>query len=228
MKNKKRGSKDAAASAAKAFTSTRLTDEQNAQLLLQKERKRAISRLKFLLVSFVGVAISVYLSASSDSIQPLASTINHSAFDDFYAAHVQPMLNRGMSAFNGTRIESEEKTRVGYRLRHHPESFENGESSSTGDTEEQKKGARVKHPIVLIPGFVTTGLELWEGHACFKQHFRQRLWGSVSMARSFFSDRECWRKHLALSPKTGLDPEGIRLRAAQGFEAADNFVATYW
>lgn len=224
MKNKKRGSKEAAASAAKALTSTRLTDEQNAQLLLQNERKRAISKLKFLFISFAGVAISVYLSASPDSIQPLASTINHSAFDDFYAAHVQPMLNRGMSALNGTRIESEEKSRVGYRLRHHPESFHDGENT----TNEQKKGASVKHPIVLIPGFVTTGLELWEGHECFKQHFRQRLWGSVSMARSFFSDRECWRKHLALSPKTGLDPDGIRLRAAQGFEAADNFVATYW
>ena len=224
MKNKKRGSKEAAASAAKALTSTRLTDEQNAQLLLQNERKRAISKLKFLFISFAGVSISVYLSASPDSIQPLASTINHSAFDDFYAAHVQPMLNRGMSALNGTRIESEEKSRVGYRLRHHPESFHDGENT----TNEQKKGASVKHPIVLIPGFVTTGLELWEGHECFKQHFRQRLWGSVSMARSFFSDRECWRKHLALSPKTGLDPDGIRLRAAQGFEAADNFVATYW
>lgn len=138
---------------------------------------------------------------------------------------VQPLLDRGMSALNGTRIQSEEKSRVGYRLRHDPGSF-NDESSESNT--ENKKGAQAKHPIVLIPGFVTTGLELWEGHECFKKHFRQRLWGSVSMAMTFFADRECWRKHLALDPKTGLDPVGVRLRAAQGFEAADNFVASFW
>ena len=31
-----------------------------------------------------------------------------------------------------------------------------------------------------------------------------------------------------LNPKTGMDPENIRLRPAQGFEAADNFIASYW
>ena len=45
---------------------------------------------------------------------------------------------------------------------------------------------------------------------------------------TFFADRQCWRKHLALHPQTGMDPENIRLRSAQGFEAADNFIATYW
>lgn len=223
MKHKKRGSKEATATAAMAFAESCRTDEQNAQIALEKERKKAISKLKFLLIPFVGIAISVYLSANPEN-QTIVSPINHSAFDEFYAAHVQPVLDRGMSALNGTRIESEEKTRVGYRLRHMPESFENG----TVVDGEPMEGARAKYPIVLIPGFVTTGLELWEGHECFKQHFRQRLWGSVSMARTFFSDRECWRRHLALDPKTGLDPEGVRLRAAQGFEAADNFVATYW
>lgn len=48
------------------------------------------------------------------------------------------------------------------------------------------------------------------------------------MARTFLADRECWREHLSLDPKTGMDPPNIRLRSAQGFEAADNFVATYW
>jgi phospholipid:diacylglycerol acyltransferase len=220
---KKKGSKEAAASAAIAFTETHRSDEQNAKISLDKERKRAITRLRFLLLAFGGVALSVFFSIGSEN-PTLTLPINHSTYDEFYAAHVQPFLDRGMSALNGTRVESEEKTRVGYRLRYAPESFD----GETDEIKERKEGARAKYPIVLIPGFVTTGLELWEGHACFKQHFRQRLWGSVSMARTFFSDRECWRKHLALDPKTGLDPEGIRLRAAQGFEAADNFVATYW
>ena len=41
-------------------------------------------------------------------------------------------------------------------------------------------------------------------------------------------DKTCWLKHIMLDPETGLDPPGIRLRAAQGFEAADFFVAGYW
>lgn len=31
-------------------------------------------------------------------------------------------------------------------------------------------------------------------------------------------------EHLALDPLTGKDPEDIRIRAAQGFEAADYFL----
>ena len=50
----------------------------------------------------------------------------------------------------------------------------------------------------------------------------------MSMAKTFFADRECWRRHLTLDPYTGGDPPSIRLRAAQGFEAADYFMATYW
>ena len=73
-----------------------------------------------------------------------------------------------------------------------------------------------------------TGLELWQGRACVRNHFRQRIWGSASMAKAFFADKECWREHLMLDPKTGMDPENVRIRAAQGFEAADNFIATYW
>jgi hypothetical protein len=31
-----------------------------------------------------------------------------------------------------------------------------------------RKGLRAKYPVVLVPGFVTSGLELWAGHECFK------------------------------------------------------------
>lgn len=200
MKHKKRGSKEAAATTAMAAVSSRRSDEQNAQIALDSERKKAVSKLNFLAIAIIMIPVYLISSSPRETIVP---QINHSAFDDFYAAHVQPVLDRGMSALNGTRIESEEKNRVGYRLRHHPESFDKDESGTSRGSGERREGASAKHPIVLIPGFVTTGLELWEGHECFKQHFRQRLWGSVSMARTFFSDRECWRKHLALDPKTG-------------------------
>jgi len=43
----------------------------------------------------------------------------------------------------------------------------------------QKEGLRVKHPVVFVPGIVTGGLELWEGHQCAEELFRRRLWGGT-------------------------------------------------
>lgn len=63
---------------------------------------------------------------------------------------------------------------------------------------------------------------------CAKKYFRQRIWTGVESARALFADKNCWRQHLALDPYTGSDPEGIRLRASEGFEAADYFFANYW
>ena len=89
-------------------------------------------------------------------------------------------------------------------------------------------GLRPKHPVVLVPGIVTTGLELWRGDECAKSYFRQRLWGTMSMIQSIMLNTRCWLKHMSLSPETGLDPPGIKVRAAQGFEAADYVVGGYW
>jgi Lecithin:cholesterol acyltransferase len=43
------------------------------------------------------------------------------------------------------------------------------------------------------------------------------------MAHSFFRNRKCWMKHLSLNFTTGLDPQGIKLRNAQGLDAVDFF-----
>ncbi|RRT60143.1 hypothetical protein BHE74_00004795 [Ensete ventricosum] len=43
----------------------------------------------------------------------------------------------------------------------------------------QKEGLRAKHPVVFVPGIVTGGLELWEGHQCADGLFRKRLWGGT-------------------------------------------------
>jgi len=91
-----------------------------------------------------------------------------------------------------------------------------------------KQGARGSHPLVMIPGFVTSGLEVWEGKECARKYFRQRMWGGMSSARQFLMERECFFQHMTLDPHTGMDPEGIRLRASQGFEAADYFMPSYW
>lgn len=48
------------------------------------------------------------------------------------------------------------------------------------------------------------------------------------MMRALVTDKEGWKRHIMLDKKTGLDPPGIKLRAAQGFDAADFFITGYW
>lgn len=42
-----------------------------------------------------------------------------------------------------------------------------------------KDGLQAKHPVVFVPGIVTGGLELWDGHSCADGLFRKRLWGGT-------------------------------------------------
>jgi hypothetical protein len=46
-----------------------------------------------------------------------------------------------------------------------------------------ERGATAKYPIVLIPGFVTSGLEVWSGFDCTKAYFRLRLWADMTGTR---------------------------------------------
>ncbi|MCO5596541.1 hypothetical protein L7F22_050606 [Adiantum nelumboides] len=53
----------------------------------------------------------------------------------------------------------------------------------------RKQGLHAHHPVVFVPGTVTGGLELWEGHPCTHGMFRKRLWGGTfgeAYKRSFF------------------------------------------
>ncbi|GAX24664.1 phospholipid:diacylglycerol acyltransferase [Fistulifera solaris] len=126
--------------------------------------------------------------------------------DEFLNQTIFHNLNETM--FPLSNYLDQEKKRPGYQL--------------------AQRGARAKYPIVMIPGFVTSGLEVWQSKECGKKFFRQRLWTAITAARSFILDKECWGQHMMLDPVTGGDPEGISLRAAQGFEAADYFVGNYW
>lgn len=98
-----------------------------------------------------------------------------------------------------------------------------------------RAGASVHSPVVMIPGIITTGLEVWDGEECIRSYFRQRIWGTSTMFQSMMSDPDCWLRHLALNATTGLDPlqrpyynRSIRVRPAQGFESADFFLGGYW
>ncbi len=48
------------------------------------------------------------------------------------------------------------------------------------------------------------------------------------MMRALVLDKPGWKRHIMLDKETGLDPPGIKLRAAQGFDATDFFVTGYW
>ncbi|PLW49115.1 hypothetical protein PCASD_02997 [Puccinia coronata f. sp. avenae] len=90
------------------------------------------------------------------------------------------------------------------------------------------KGQRKKHAVLLIPGIISSGLESWgtsEEHAPF---FRSRIWGTAAMIKAVMTRKEAWLKAMSLDLETGLDAEGVKVRAAQGFDAAAYFVQGYW
>ncbi|XP_060187103.1 phospholipid:diacylglycerol acyltransferase 1-like isoform X1 [Lycium barbarum] len=89
-----------------------------------------------------------------------------------------------------------------------------------------KEGLRAKHPVVFVPGIVTGGLELWEGHQCADGLFRKRLWGGTF--GELYKRPLCWVEHMSLDNETGLDPFGIRIRPVSGLVAADYFAPGYF
>lgn len=89
-------------------------------------------------------------------------------------------------------------------------------------------GAEGQYPVVMIPGFVTSGLEVWKGKDCMEKFFRERVWGGFGSAQYWLRERYCLMENLALDPVHGGDPDGIKLRSAQGFHAADFFVGNDW
>lgn len=46
--------------------------------------------------------------------------------------------------------------------------------------------------------------------------------------RALVGDKEEWKRHIMLDKETGMDPPGIKVRAAQGFDATDFFITGYW
>lgn len=92
----------------------------------------------------------------------------------------------------------------------------------------QSEGISAHHPVIMVPGVISTGLESWSTGEKSRQYFRKRLWGSWSMMRALVMDQAAWKAHIMLDKETGLDPPGIKLRAAQGFDATDFFITGYW
>ncbi|KAF9194642.1 hypothetical protein BGZ51_008573 [Haplosporangium sp. Z 767] len=69
---------------------------------------------------------------------------------------------------------------------------------------------------------ILTEEEFYPGEALREEHGYKPKYPAVLL------DKDCWISNMRLDSETGLDPEGVRLRAAQGLEAADYFVQGYW
>ncbi|WVW84254.1 hypothetical protein I302_106284 [Kwoniella bestiolae CBS 10118] len=99
---------------------------------------------------------------------------------------------------------------------------------TVGESLVEQYGLHKHHPIVLIPGIVSTGLESWGTESVARPFFRKRLWGTSTMIRAVLTNKERWIQALSIDPETGLDPPGFKIRAAQGLDAASEFIQGYW
>ncbi|KAH9895210.1 phospholipid:diacylglycerol acyltransferase [Cubamyces lactineus] len=90
------------------------------------------------------------------------------------------------------------------------------------------RGLSAKHPVVLIPGIISTGLESWSTSPDYRAFFRKKVWGGFSMISQVTFNRDKWITALMLDPTTGLDPPGAKVRAAEGIDAASSFIQGYW
>lgn len=104
----------------------------------------------------------------------------------------------------------------------------NDEAERPGEELRREEQLAAYSPVVLIPGFTSTGLEIWNGSECSKEYFRQRMWGTTRMLQQFMMNQKCWLEHVMLNRSTGLDPDGIKLRPANGLEAADYVIGGFW
>lgn len=90
-----------------------------------------------------------------------------------------------------------------------------------------------RRPVVIIPGFITGALELWEANStCLRRYgtsslFRSRMFGP-QMIYLILRDTQCWTELFSMDLKTGLDKPGIKVRADSGFASVDYFIPGYW
>jgi len=54
---------------------------------------------------------------------------------------------------------------------------------TVGDEMVAKYALEKNHPMILVPGIVSTGLESWSTDTVSRPFFRKRLWGTSTMIR---------------------------------------------
>ncbi|KEG09488.1 putative phospholipid:diacylglycerol acyltransferase [Trypanosoma grayi] len=93
---------------------------------------------------------------------------------------------------------------------------------------------RRKYPIMIVPGFSSTALEVWnnelecaKAQQFFTSDFRQRMF-SPRMLFLLIKDPACYLQLFSLDKITGYDPPGVKIRPDTGFSASDFFMPGYW
>nr|GAT57883.1 phospholipid:diacylglycerol acyltransferase [Mycena chlorophos] len=105
---------------------------------------------------------------------------------------------------------------------------DDGREFSVGEAM-RDRSLSAEHPVVLVPGVISTALESWSTDPEYRAFFRQRLWGGFSMLTHVTFNQRLWMSAMMLDPVTGLDPPGGgKVRAAEGIDAAANFIQGYW
>lgn len=192
------------------------------QAVVLKKRLHQSRRVVFVLGAILGIAVAIFFSTSPESlmINDLEKYVSFDSFSDvfndwkdLFPASIQGLISD---------IDVQDKETL----------HGSAESFSVGRRLLANEGLTVKNNVIMVPGVISTGLESWglsnDGNCPSTNHFRKRLWGSFYMLRTMILDKACWSKHIMLDPETGLDPPNIQLRASQGFDAADFFIAGYW
>ncbi|EPE34327.1 alpha/beta-Hydrolase [Glarea lozoyensis ATCC 20868] len=172
-----------------------------------KTRKRR-NGLIFVLGGLFGIVVAGFFAGRSDLID----------FPEFSELSMDSLMDVLPASFvkNARDLAQGEREAVNY------------DSFSVG-LKLMAQGVKAHHPVIMVPGVISTGLESWGTTNSSRQYFRKRLWGSWSMMRALVTDKEGWKRHIMLDKNTGMDPPGgIKLRAAQGFDAADFFITGYW
>lgn len=116
-------------------------------------------------------------------------------------------------------LDTEETDRPGL---HFYERFNNGSSHLPH-----------RRPVLILPGFITTGLEVWEANrTCLKKlniNLSLRQWMlSAKMILLAMRDPTCWLELFGLDPHSGLDKPGIRVRGGEGAASVGEFVPGFW
>ncbi|CCD21040.1 putative Lecithin cholesterol acyltransferase [Trypanosoma vivax] len=112
-------------------------------------------------------------------------------------------------------------------------SFLVAETDRPGLTFLQNYTIKRRHPVMIVPGFISTALEVWQDDIpCMRYqprgfNFRERVFGP-RLLFLLATDPTCFMQLISLDKKTGHDPEGVKLRSDMGFGAADFFVLGYW
>ncbi|KAF2402270.1 Phospholipid:diacylglycerol acyltransferase [Trichodelitschia bisporula] len=161
----------------------------------------------FICGGLFGICVAAFFVGNSD-------LLDLTALADMNLESILDVLPAGMIR-EAKEFQKHEKDAVAY-------------DSFTVGLNAREQGLKATYPVIMIPGVISTGLESWGTEEGSRPYFRKRLWGSWSMMRALVMDKAGWKRHIMLDTTTGLDPPGIKLRAAQGFDAADFFITGYW